>query len=178
MWHFALQRKKSPLIGLSSENAVQKKTFKLTLNSTQYFLVVILNKFTIIMCLTQTNLEIGIQYNIKKIIKEIWLRINESHWHVLCTHQYFMNILMNDGRTDYKRIYRVIQNDCRGFNNCSYTLYTWERSISIFLFNKTTLQVFVTYLTGALYVHPLWFYRVIRNDCRGFNNLSYTIHLR
>jgi len=21
-------------------------------------------------------------------------------------------------------------------------------------------------------------YRVIRNDCRGFNNLSYTIHLR
>ena len=27
-----------------------------------------------------------------------------------------------------------------------------------FLFNRTTLQVFVTYLTGALYVHPLWFY--------------------
>jgi len=26
---------------------------------------------------------------------------------------------------------------------------------------------------GALYK-----YRVIRNDCRGFNNLSYTIHLR
>jgi hypothetical protein len=23
-----------------------------------------------------------------------------------------------------------------------------------------------------------WIYRVIRNDCRGFNNLSYTIHLR
>jgi len=23
-----------------------------------------------------------------------------------------------------------------------------------FLFNRTTLQVFVTYLTGALYVHP------------------------
>ena len=29
----------------------------------------------------------------------------------------------------------------------------------IFLFNRTTLQVFVTYLTGALYVHPLWFYK-------------------
>ena len=28
-----------------------------------------------------------------------------------------------------------------------------------FLFNITTLQVFVTYLTGALYVHPLWFYK-------------------
>jgi len=28
-----------------------------------------------------------------------------------------------------------------------------------FLFNRTTLQVFVTYLRGALYVHPLWFYK-------------------
>jgi len=28
-----------------------------------------------------------------------------------------------------------------------------------FLFNRTTLQFFVTYLTGALYVHPLWFYK-------------------
>ena len=47
-----------------------------------------------------------------------------------------------------------------------------------FLFNRTTHQVFVTYLTGALYVHRLWFYRVIRIDCRGFNNLSYTKHFR
>ena len=39
------------------------------------------------------------------------------------------------------------------------TQYTWNRRICIFLFNKTTLQVFVTYLTGALYVHPLWFYK-------------------
>jgi len=37
--------------------------------------------------------------------------------------------------------------------------YTWDRSICIFLFNRTTLQVFVTCLTGALYVHPLWFYK-------------------
>ena len=28
-----------------------------------------------------------------------------------------------------------------------------------FLFNRTTLQIFVTYLTGALYVRPLWFYK-------------------
>jgi len=28
-----------------------------------------------------------------------------------------------------------------------------------FLFNRTTLQVFVTYLTGALHVHSLWFYK-------------------
>jgi hypothetical protein len=39
-----------------------------------------------------------------------------------------------------------------------HTQYTWDMSIYIFLFNRTTLQVFVTYLTGALYVHPLWFY--------------------
>jgi len=32
-------------------------------------------------------------------------------------------------------------------------------SICIFLFNRTKLQIFVTYLTGALYVHPLWFYK-------------------
>jgi len=40
-----------------------------------------------------------------------------------------------------------------------HTQYTWDRSICIFLFNRTTLQVFVTYLTSALYVHPLWFYK-------------------
>ena len=40
-----------------------------------------------------------------------------------------------------------------------HTQYTWERSICVFLFNRTTLHVFVTYLTGALYVHPLWFYK-------------------
>ena len=39
------------------------------------------------------------------------------------------------------------------------TQYTWDRSICILLFNGTALQVFVAYLTGALYVHPLWFYK-------------------
>jgi len=37
--------------------------------------------------------------------------------------------------------------------------YTWDSSICIFLFNRTTLQVFVTYLTGSLYVHSWWFYK-------------------
>jgi len=32
-----------------------------------------------------------------------------------------------------------------------HTQYTWDRSICIFLFNRTTLQVFVTY--------SLWFYK-------------------
>ena len=45
------------------------------------------------------------------------------------------------------------------------TQYTCYRSICIFLFHRTTLQVFVTYLTGALYVHPLWFYKH-QNDNR------------
>ena len=40
-----------------------------------------------------------------------------------------------------------------------HTQNTWDSSICIFLFNRTPLQVFVTYLTGALYVHPLWFYK-------------------
>ena len=57
--------------------------------------------------------------------------------------------------------------------------YTWDRSICIFLFNRTTLQVFVTYLIACISVVLLnKKYRVIRNDCRGFNNLSYTIHLK
>jgi len=40
-----------------------------------------------------------------------------------------------------------------------HTQYTWDRSTCFFLFHRTTLQVFVTYLTGALYVHTLWFYK-------------------
>jgi len=40
-----------------------------------------------------------------------------------------------------------------------HTQHTWDSSICVFLFNRTTPQVFVTYLTGALYVHPLWFYK-------------------
>jgi len=46
-----------------------------------------------------------------------------------------------------------------GVSTTCHTQYTWDRSICIFLFNRTTLQVFVTYLTGALFVHPLWFYK-------------------
>ena len=45
-----------------------------------------------------------------------------------------------------------------------HTQYTWDSSMCIFLFNRTTLQVFVTYLTGVLYVHPLWFYKHQRDN--------------
>jgi len=67
-------------------------------------------------------------------------------------------------------IYRVIWNDCRDLTTC-HTQYTWDSSIRIFLFNRTTLQVFVTYLIGALYVHPLWFYKQ-QHDNRVRSKLS------
>ena len=51
-------------------------------------------------------------------------------------------------------IYRVIRNDCRGFNNLSYAI-PFRKQYMYFLFNRTTIQVFVTYLRGDLYVHPL-----------------------
>jgi len=59
-----------------------------------------------------------------------------------------------------------------------HTQYTRDSNICFILFNGTTLHVFVTYLRVALCLYSLWFYRVIKNVCRGFNNLSHTIHLR
>ena len=39
------------------------------------------------------------------------------------------------------------------------TQHTWDSSICVFYLIEQHSQVFVTYLTGALYVHPLWFYK-------------------
>jgi len=61
--------------------------------------------------------------------------------------------LMNILESITNIIYRVIRNDCRSFNNFSYTIHL--RQEYFFLFNRTTLQVFVAYLTGAIYVNPL-----------------------
>ena len=47
-----------------------------------------------------------------------------------------------------------------------------------FLFNRTTFQIFVTNLTGALYVHPFVILQGYSKLLWGFNNLSYKIHLR
>jgi len=57
--------------------------------------------------------------------------------------------------TVYTGIFELIV----GVLTTCHTQYTWDRSICHFLFNRTTLEGFVTYLTGALYVHPLWFYK-------------------
>jgi hypothetical protein len=46
-----------------------------------------------------------------------------------------------------------------GVLTTSHTQYTWDSSKCFSLFNRTALQVFVTYVTGALYVQPLWFYK-------------------
>ena len=66
-----------------------------------------------------------------------------------------------------------------------HTQYTSDSSICIFLFNRTILQVFVTYLTGSLYVHPLWFYKhqhdtvEITNKMQPCNRIHRsTVHLR
>ena len=52
-----------------------------------------------------------------------------------------------------------------------HTQYTWDNSICLFLFNRTSLQVFVTYLTGPPYVHTLWFY-THQHDSRLHSKLS------
>ena len=56
-------------------------------------------------------------------------------------------------------LYTGLFNMIVGVLTTCHTQYTWDSSICIFLFNRTTLQVFVTYLVGALYVHHLWFYK-------------------
>jgi len=50
-----------------------------------------------------------------------------------------------------------------GILTTCHTQYTWDRSICVFIFNRTTLHVFGTYLTGAVYVNPLWFYKPQHN---------------
>jgi hypothetical protein len=46
---------------------------------------------------------------------------------------------------------------------------------SAYLFH-VHIDIWDKVLTYFMYVEMYFMYRVIRNDCRGFNNLSYTIH--
>ena len=55
----------------------------------------------------------------------------------------------------YIYIYTELFEMIVGHLTTCHTQYTSDSSICIFLFNGTILQVFVAYLTGALYVHPL-----------------------
>jgi hypothetical protein len=58
------------------------------------------------------------------------------------------NIGLLQSGISYTGLFKII---VRVLTTC-HTQYTWDRSLCIFLFNRTTLPVFVTYLTGALYV--------------------------
>jgi len=63
-----------------------------------------------------------------------------------------MRVVLDNTNTGLFKVTVAVLTTC-------HTQYTWNRSICICLFNRTTLQVSVTYLTGALYVHSLWFYK-------------------
>ena len=52
---------------------------------------------------------------------------------------------------DYTGLFEMIA----GVLTICHTQYTCDSSVCIFLFNGTTLKIFVPYLTGALYVHRL-----------------------
>jgi len=47
--------------------------------------------------------------------------------------------------------------------------------ISLYSYVFFELLIFINFLHTAF---SQYMYRVIQNDCQGFNNLSYTIHLR
>ena len=78
-------------------------------------------------------------------------------------HRDFLIILYTHTHT-HTHIYTGFFKMNVGVLTTCHTQYTWDRSLCIFLFNRTTLQAFVTYLTGALYVHHLWFYNHQREN--------------
>ena len=61
--------------------------------------------------------------------------------------------------------------------------YAWKQFILKLVHKHTATTALQTVnmslrQAGSVQEHCVWKYRVIRNDCQGFNNLSYTIHLR
>jgi len=97
--------------------------------------------------LCQTCERLGLnQIRIRKKITDRVSGINNGQCKMRsahCIHYYYAGL--------FEMIVRVL-------TTC-HAQYTWDRSICIFLFNRTTPHVYVTYLIGALYVHPLWFYK-------------------
>ena len=80
-----------------------------------------------------------------------WIKVRSQKRNFRQLFRKFTTALMPEYTGLFKMIFGVL-------TTC-HTQYTWDSSIWIFLFNRTTLPVFVTYLTCALYVHPLWFYK-------------------
>ena len=58
-----------------------------------------------------------------------------------------------------------------GFLTTCHTQYTWDSSICIFYLIEQHTK-FVTYLTGALYVHLLWFYENQHDNANTQNAFS------
>jgi len=82
-----------------------------------------------------------------------WFGFTQSGWEQSCLA--WSGLALREFKTSCTGLFEMI---VEVLITCC-TQYTSDRSVCIFLFNGTTLQVFVTYLTGALYVHPLWFYK-------------------
>ena len=70
----------------------------------------------------------------------------------------FPLLLSEFGEIQYNKYTELFKTTVRVLTTC-HTQYSSYSSICILLFNRKTIQVFVTYLTSALYVHPLWFYK-------------------
>jgi hypothetical protein len=86
--------------------------------------------------------------NTLKIILEKYSVIRNdcrSFYSICPTNTLYILFLKNTG---------LFQNDCRGFNNFSYTIHFRQQYV-LFLFNRTTRRDFVIYLTGTLYVQPI-----------------------
>jgi hypothetical protein len=88
--------------------------------------------------------------NFRKIIRIV-------HWKVSLIRKLRCNLHSNVSvsNVDYAGLFKMIV----GVLTTCHIQYPWDRSICIFLFNRRTLQVLVTYRTGALNVHPLRFYK-------------------
>jgi len=56
-----------------------------------------------------------------------------------------------------KQIYRLFEMIVGVLTTC-HTQYTWDRSIFFFYVTEQHSK-FLLHITGALYVHPLWFYK-------------------
>jgi len=84
--------------------------------------------------------------------------IDRRHWHKTLLVK-TEPMITSDRCTHMRKHNTVLFEMIVGVITTCHTQYTWDRIILFFLFNRTTLQVFVTYLTGALCVHPLWFYK-------------------
>jgi hypothetical protein len=93
-----------------------------------------------------------------------YLTTVSAKWHISAFYQCRSNLTPLDVHHDIIPHCRKLRSTgllkmIVGVLTTCHTQYTWYRSMCTFFKNRITLQVFVTYLTGAPYVHPLWIYK-------------------